>query len=657
MTVADTAPDTQPRLVEIEEFFADPAFVVPTISPDGIRIAYVAPHLGRRNVWVRGVDQTHDDAIPVTHDTRRGITTYHWTDDPRWLLYLQDTDGDEDFHLYRVDLDDPSAPAVDLTPMGPGSRVFGVETLSSAPGTVLATMNPDVGRIDVHRVDVATGEVVLHHHETDPLAATLLDRRGVPAFLIVTEEDGTVAVSGIDRTTGNPRLLRRMGGAEYPLSVQPQLVTPDGDGLLVGSFRDGDDLQLVRIDRETGEETVVAAVEGRSLDVMGILAPGILPPAVYLHPGTGQAIAARFVDDRPHIEVLDPDFAPVYAELATLSDGVLGTVSSDMSGRRWIVTFIHDREPGVSWFYDHATGERRRLFQPYPDLDPADMAPMRAVQFPARDGLELPGYLTLPVGVEPRNLPTVLLVHGGPWVQDFWGYNPEVQMLANRGYAVLQVNYRGSLGYGRRHLTAAVGEYGRAMQDDLDDGIDWAVAQGYTDPGRVGISGVSYGGYAVLRAITVTPDRFAAAVDYVGVSDLVAALRALPPFTRRYNANSWYRYLGDPDVPEQEAELIARSPITMVDRIRTPLLVAQGANDVRVPQAQSDRIVASLRERGVPVEYLLAGDEGHGFENESNRLRLYRAIEHHFAEHLGGRHAARSDDERRTADRRVRARP
>ncbi|MGN9812867.1 S9 family peptidase [Micromonospora sp. BQ11] len=638
-----TTPDTPPRLIEVEEFFADPAFAVPTISPDGTRIAYLAPHHGRRNIWVRGIDQAHDEAVPVTADTRRGITTYHWTDDPRWLLYQQDTDGNEDWHLFRVDLEDPAAPAVDLTAMGPGSRVFAVEPLRSVPGNVLVWMNPQVESIDVYRVDIASGEVSLHHHEADPLAATLLDGRGEPAFQLMTEEDGTIAISGFDRATGALRLLRRMGGAEYPLGVEPQLVTPRGDGLLVGSFRDGDDLQLVRIDRETGEETAVAAVGGRSLDIIGTLAPGVLPPAVYTRRGTGEAIAARFVDDRPHVEVLDPEFAPVYAELAALSDGVLATVSSDVSGRRWLATFTDDREPGVTWFYDHATGERRRLFRPYPDLDPADMAPMRPVRFPARDGLELPGYLTLPLGVPPRGLPMVLLVHGGPWVQDFWGFSPEVQLLANRGYAVLQVNYRGSIGYGRRHMTAAVGEYGRAMQDDLIDAVDWAVSEGYADPARVGIFGVSYGGYATLVGITATPDLFAAAVDYVGVSDLVAALRALPPFTRRYNANSWYRYFGDPEVPEQEAELTARSPITMVDRIRTPLLVAQGANDSRVPQAQSDRIVASLRERGVPVEYLLAEDEGHGFENEGNRLRLYRAVDRHLAEHLGGRLGAQSN--------------
>ena len=638
-----TTPDAQPRHIPVEEFFADPGFIVPTISPDGTRIAYLAPHRGRRNIWVRGVDQSHDDAIPVTHDTRRGITTYHWTDDPRFLLYEQDTDGNEDWHLHRVDLDAPAAPALDLTPMGPGSRVFAVEPLPSMPGNVLVWMNPRVGHIDVLRVDITSGEVVLHHEEADPLAATLLDRQGQPAFQVVTEEDGTIVISGIDRATGAARPLRRMGGAEYPLSVQPQLVTPSGDGLLVGSFSGGDDLRLVRVDRETGEETVVADVPGRSLDNFGILAPGVLPPAVYTHRGTGEAIAARFVDDRPHIQVLDPEFAPVYAELATLSDGVLGTLSSDVSGRRWIATYTHDREPGVSWFYDHATGEKRRLFQPFPDLDPADLAPMAPVRFPARDGLELPGYLTLPTGVAPRGLPMVLLVHGGPWSQDGWGYNPEVQLLANRGYAVLQVNFRGSVGYGRRHLIAAVGEFGRAMQDDLVDAVGWAVAEGYADPARIGVFGVSYGGYAALVGITTTPDLFAAAIDYVGVSDLVTALRALPPFTRRYNANSWYRYVGDPAVPEQEADMLARSPITMVDRIRTPLLVAQGANDVRVPQAQSDRIVASLRERGVPVEYLLAEDEGHGFENEENRLRFYRAVERHLARYLGGRTGPTSD--------------
>ncbi|WP_280417455.1 S9 family peptidase [Nocardia carnea] len=635
MTTGDPT-DQRPALIDIDTFFADPHFANPSISPDGTRIAYLAPHRGRRNVWVRDIDATHDDAIPVTHDTRRGITTYYWTDDPRWLLYLQDTDGNEDWHLYRADLDDPGAPAVDLTPMDPGSRVVGAEDLPSIPGSVLVTMNRRPLFFDIFRIDVATGETTLHLEQDEPTATVLLDRAGAPVFRTALTADGAVEISAID-TTGRARQLRRLGGAEHPMSVHPQQVTADGKGLLVGSFQDGDNLRLVRIDHETGADTVVAAVDGHDLDLSGMMLPGVLPPPVHTHRRTGEILAARFVAGRPHLEILDPHFAEIHAQLQKLSDGVLGTLSGDDSGQRWIATFVHDRDPGVTWFYDHTTGQARRLFRSYPDRAPETMAPMQPVDFPARDGLPLHGYLTLPVGVAPRDLPLVLVVHGGPWYHDSWGYSNDVQFLANRGYAVLQVNFRGSLGYGKRHVTAAIGEFARAMHDDLIDAVDWAVSEGYADPGRIGIYGGSYGGYAALVGVTVTPDRFAAAVDYVGISDLANFLRTLPPFTRAYSVNNWYRYVGDPEIPEQEADMLARSPITMVDEIRTPLLVAQGANDVRVVRAESDNIVARLRERGVPVEYLVAEDEGHGFDNPENQVMLYRAIEQHFARHLGGR--------------------
>lgn len=636
MTMTGGPSGRRPALIDLETFFADPQFANPSISPDGTRIAYLAPHRGRRNVWVRDIERTHDEAVPVTHDTRRGITTYHWTDDPRWLLYLQDTDGNEDWHLYRVDLDDPSAPAVDLTPMDPGSRVVGADPLPSVPGSVLVTMNRRPTLFDTFRIDVATGETTLHREQDDPTATVLLDRRGEPVFRTALAADGTVEISAIDPGAGQVRLLRRLGGAEHPMGVHPQEVTADGKGLLVGSYQDGDDLRLVRIDHATGEETVVAAVDGHDLDISGTMLPGVLPPPVYTCRRTGEVFAARFVADRPHLEVLDPHFAEIHDQLAKLSDGVLGTLSCDDSGQRWLATFVHDRDPGVTWFYDHTTGAARLLFRAYPDRDPDAMAPMEPVGFPARDGLPLHAFLTLPVGVEPRNLPLVLVVHGGPWYHDSWGYSPDAQFLANRGYAVLQVNFRGSLGYGKRHVTAAIGEFARAMHDDLIDAVDWAVGRGYADPGRIGIYGGSYGGYAALVGITVTPDRFAAAVDYVGISDLANFLRTLPPFVRAFNVNNWYSYVGDPEIPEQEADMLTRSPITMVDRIRTPLLVAQGANDVRVVQAESDNIVARLRDRGVPVEYLVAADEGHGFENPENRIMLYRAIERHFARHLGG---------------------
>lgn len=622
----------RPRLIPLEEFFSDPEFSGASLSPDGTRIAYLAPEGGRRNVWVRGTDEEHADAVCVTHDTRRGVGRYHWTDDPRWLLYEQDTDGNEDWHLYRVDLDAPDEPAVDLTPLPPGSRVVGVDPLEGVPGSILVMMNRRPLYFDYFRVDVATGETTLHLEQAAPTETILLDRAGAPVFgsRLADDEWRFFAID----PDGQRRPIHTAGGAEHPVGVLPQYVTPDGRGLLLGSYGDGDDLQLIRLDHATGERTVVAAVEGHDLDTLGALDPR-LPPILFTRRGSGEVLAARFVGDRGHIEVLDPEFAGVYAELQKLSDGVLGTLSSDEAGRRWIATFIHDREPAVSWLYDHETGEGRELFRPYPHLDPADLAPMRAVHFPARDGLPLHGFLTLPVGRQPEALPLVVLVHGGPWAHDTWGYDAQAQFLANRGYAVLHVEFRGSTGYGRRHLTSAVGELARAMHTDLIDAADWAVAEGIADPERIGIYGGSYGGYSALVAVTVTPDYFAASVDYVGISDLVEFLRSVPEFARFGLVNNWYRYGGDPDVPEQQAELLARSPITMVDRIRTPLLVAQGANDARVKQSESDNIVASLRERGVPVEYLLAEDEGHGFENPENQMRLYRAIERHFAEHLG----------------------
>lgn len=629
---------TPARLLAVEEFFTDPEFASPLISPDGTRIAYLAPKYGRRNVWVRAISEEHADAVCVTHDARRGITTYYWTDDSRWLLYLQDTDGNEDWHLHRVDLSVPHEQASDLTPLPPGSRVFGADSLPTRPGSVLVWMNRRPMFIDVFRIDVATGETTLHLEQTDPGSTILLDRNGKPAFSSRLAADGTLEFFAIDRASGGHRPLCRLGGAEYPVGVQPQLVTPDGEGLLIGTYpQDSDDLQLVHIERETGKETVIAAVPGHSLDILGTMAPGVLPPTVFTSARTGEVIAARFVGNRPAIEALDPDFAEIYAELATLSDGVLGTLSSDESEQRWVATFVHDRDPAVTWFYDHTTKERRILFRPYPHLDPDELASMTPVDFPARDGLPLHGFLTLPASVAPRDLPLVLLVHGGPWQHDTWGYNPQVQFLANRGNAVLQVNFRGSTGYGKRLTTAAIGEFACAMHDDLVDAADWAVEQGYADPRRIGIMGGSYGGYAALIGVTVTPNCFAAAVDYVGVSNLANFIRTLPPFTRPFNANSWYRYVGDPEDPTQEADMLARSPITMVDRIRTPLLVAQGANDSRVIRAESDNIVTSLRERGVSVEYLLAVDEGHGFDNPENQIRLHRAIEEHFAKHLGGR--------------------
>jgi len=610
---------SQARLIPVEELFANPLFSGASISSDGERIAYLAPVDERTQVWVRGVDEGHDDAVCVTHDTRRGIKTFYWTDDPRWLLYLQDTDGDELWHLYRVDLSAPDRPAVDLTPLEPGRRVTGVEMPKTLPGTALVTMNPRGDFVDVYRVDIATGETTLHLESPDATGNYFVGASGAVYYRLLSPVDDAWEFYAVDGDES--RLICRLDGPTYPLGPYPCQVTPDGAGLLLGMYPDGsDELALIRVDGRTGGQTVVAAREGRQLCALAGLAPA-MPPAALFSRGTGEVIAARFVGDRPSVEVVDPAYTEILAQLASLSDGVIATASSDAAGRRWLVTFTHDVEPGRTYLYDAETGEGRLLFEAFPQLAREDLAPVTAVHLTARDGRPLHAFLTLPTGVDPTGLPLVLHVHGGPWIHDFWSFHATTQFLANRGYAVLQVNFRGSGGYGRAHTLAAVREFAGAMHDDLIDACDWAVKEGYADPTRLGIYGGSYGGYSALVGVTVTPDRFAAAVDYCGISDLPNFIRTWSVHHGRMRANTWDAYCGNVDDPADLKELLARSPITMVDRITTPLLVAQGAQDIRVVQAEADNIVEALRARGVPVEYLLAEDEGHGFANPENNVR------------------------------------
>ncbi|WP_078289948.1 S9 family peptidase [Mycobacterium sp. D16R24] len=619
-----------PKLITVEEFFDPPVRTSASISPDGTKIAYLAPRKNRLNVWVQATDGNNPaDAQCVTRDETRSVTGFLWVDDPRWLLYVQDSGGDENWHLYRVDLDDTDAPAIDLTPY-PGVRLLGLEQPYGRPGKLFIQLNHRrIDHIDLYELDIASGELTMLAENPGDVIAWFCG----PHHEVFTQSltpEGDIEFSRYE--SGALASLVVYNGADYPVGMHPTQMTPDGTGLWMGSSRDTDRTRLVRLDLATGEESVVDSHPAFDLSAALGLAPSLIR-----HRKTGELLAVRYLGERQEIRVLDPDFAPVLEGLQELSDGDLAEISSDESGQRWVVSFTHDREPGLTYFYDHEKGESRQLFRPYPHLAPADLAPMTPVTIASRDGLNLHSYLTLPVGMEPAGLPLVLVVHGGPWHRDSWGFDPSVQFLANRGYAVLQVNFRGSTGYGKAFTKAAIGEFAGRMHDDLIDAVDWAVKQGYADPSRVAIFGGSYGGYSALVGVTFTPDVFAAAIDYVGISDLANFMRTLPPFVRPNLTNNWYRYVGDPAVPEQEADMLARSPISRVDQIRTPLLVAQGANDVRVVQAESDNIVAALRARGVEVEYMVKADEGHGFLNPENQIDLFRATELFLARHLGGR--------------------
>jgi dipeptidyl aminopeptidase/acylaminoacyl peptidase len=622
-----------PELIPVEDLFNPPVRAAATISPDGTRYAFLAPWKNRLNVWIEELDSPAAEPRCVTADANRSVLYYEWTDDPRWLIYLQDNDGDENWHVNRVDLDDPDAEAVDLTPF-PGVMVAPVREARNGKLVVLMN-NRNVQQFDVHELDIATGELTLLAENPGHVFTWFCSDDG-ELFATYWTPDAEFVIARWVSETGTLVPIATYDGSDHPLGIHPFVLTPDGKGAWLGSNRGTDLTRLVRLDLTTGEETDVDSHPEYDIDPRGIVS-GTMPSALIQDRRTGELIGVRYLGERQVVHALDEGFADVLANVDKLSDGDLGKISSDEESRRWIVGFNHDRDPGATYLYDHSTGESRLLFRPLPHLNPENLAPMRPVTISARDGLPLHGYLTLPVGVEPENLPLVLVVHGGPWYRDSWGFDANVQLLANRGYAVLQVNFRGSTGYGKAFLKAAIGEFAGKMHDDLIDAVDWAVDQGYADRDRIGIFGGSYGGYATLVGVTFTPDVFAAAVDYVGISDLANFMRTAPAVAQPHMANNWHLYVGDPDVPEQLADMAARSPIHKVDQIRTPLMVIQGANDVRVVQAESDNLVTALRARGVEVEYLVQTNEGHGAVNPENVIDMYSAVIHFLAVHLGGR--------------------
>ncbi|WP_409431092.1 alpha/beta fold hydrolase [Mycobacterium sp. SMC-16] len=618
-----------PELISVEDLFSAPERTAATISPDGTRIAYLAPWQNRLNVWVQDVD---DDATArcVTADETRSVYIYRWTDNPRWMLYMQDSGGDENWHVYRVDLENPDTPAVDLTPF-PGTRAS-FELPKRLPGKAIVQINkrnPEL--FDVYELDIATGELTLRAENPGNVVTWLSGPSG-DLFTNTLTAEGDVEISYWDPATRSLRPVKVYDGSDYPLGIFPVTVTPDGKGIWLPSYENSDRSRLVVVDVAAGTETEIDSHP--TFDVGNQM---VLPSPFILCPRTGELIGVRYYGERQVIHPLDSNFAAVLDNLVKLSDGDLASVSADDRGQRWVVSFTHDRDPWATYLYDHSTGESRLLFRPYARLDPEKLAPMTPVTITSRDGLDLHAYLTLPVGIEPRDLPLVLLVHGGPWARDCRGFQPDVQLLANRGYAVLQVNFRGSTGYGKAFTKAAIGEFAGKMHDDLIDAVDWAVKQGYADRDKVAIYGGSYGGYAALVGVTFTPDVFAAAIDYVGISSLANFMRTLPNVARPFLATNWHKYVGDPRDPAQESDMLARSPITKVDQIRTPLLVIQGANDSRVVQAESDNLVEALRARGVEVEYMVKADEGHGFVNPDNQIDMNHAVERFLAQHLGGR--------------------
>jgi len=617
-------------LIPREVLFGNPERVSPQISPDGTRLAWIAPRDGVLNVWMApiatgdgtagsGVDW--DAAQVMTDDTDRGIRAFAWARNGRHLLYIQDTGGDENWRLYDVDV--LTTAKRDLTPYD-GIQARIIATRKSHRDEILVGMNRDNPQLhDVYRLDLKTGELT-KMIDNPGYAGWLADEDMVVRGAVDPLPEGGYDLLVRDGAESDWRTLLTISADDAPAS-DVLAFTGDGKSLLAISSVGVNTGRLVRVDLDpnsSGDTQVL--FEDPEADVDGAM----------LHPDTREPQIVEVVKDRAEYHVLDPDVAPDYEAIRALDSGDPGLTGRDEADRTWLVAFTEDAGPARYYAYDRASRVSRFLFESRPELSRYELARMEPFSYPTRDGLTVHGYVTFPPGGGRSGLPAVLNVHGGPQVRDVWGWDPEAQWLANRGYLCIQVNYRGSTGYGKAFVNAGDREWGAKMHDDLIDAVGYAVAQGWADPDRIAIYGGSYGGYAALVGAAFTPDVFRCAVDIVGPSNLQTLLETIPPYWAPMKAQL-YKRVGNPETDKEF--LWSRSPLSRARDIRIPLLIAQGANDPRVKQAESEQIVAALAEAGIDYEYMLFPDEGHGFAKPENRLKFYAAAERFLAKYLGGR--------------------
>jgi dipeptidyl aminopeptidase/acylaminoacyl peptidase len=610
------ATSEKPPVIPVTDFFDNPKISSATISPDGKRLAFLGPEEGFMNVWVCGVGEDFASARPVTHDHERGIFSFTWTRDGAAILYEQDQDGNENFHLYRVDPDKPKEAAVDLTPMA-GTRARIIDLPQNEPGIGLLALNVrDKHYFDAYRLDLKTGNLTMLEQNPGDVDAWYADWDGKIRACVAQISGGRTQIRVRDSDKGAFHELATYTDEE---SASIEGWGADNSFLYVSDARGSNTVHLAKLDLKTGRETIVSS--DPHYDLGGAL----------ISDRTRRLLAATYEKDRLVYEPFNPQIARDLEFLRTVHDGDILLRSSDDSEKKWIVAYNSPTDPGATYLFDRETGKAEFLYRPRPWLKADELVTMKPVVFKSRDGLDLHGYLTVPKGIEPKNLPAVLIVHGGPWARDEWGYDPEVQFLANRGFAVLQINFRGSTGYGKTFLHAGDKEWGGKMLDDLVDGVNWLVKEGVADPKRLGIYGGSYGGYATLSAVAFHPDVFACAVDYVGISNLLTFMNTIPPYWETFR-DVMYRRVGD---PVKDADFLrSRSPLFFADQIKAPLFIAQGYNDPRVNRAEAEQIVAALKKNGKPVEYLVKMDEGHGFENPKNRIEFYTKMEAFLARYL-----------------------
>jgi dipeptidyl aminopeptidase/acylaminoacyl peptidase len=603
-------------LIPREVLFGNPTRVSPRISPDGQRLAWIAPDEGVLNIWVKTIGS--DDDQVITNDRDRGIRAFFWAPDNRRILYIQDQGGDENWRLHDVLLE--STTTRDLTPFE-NVAVRVEEVNKRHPDRILVGINKDNEQLhDLYSLSLESGELE-KVAENPGFLGFIVDDDLVARGAAAPTPDGGMVVLIRDTPDDEWRPLFEVG-QEDALTTEPLSFSLDGSRLLCISSKDANAARLVWVDCKTGAFDVLAADE--TYDVSH----------AHVHPDTREVQAVAFLRDRIEWQVLDEGVRADFDAIAALDDGDFVFQGRDHADRTWLVAFDRDDGPVRYYAFDRDNKEGTFLFEHRPELNDYTLAPLEPIEITSRDGLTIHGYLTFPPGGARTGLPTVLNVHGGPWARDASGYNPEAQWFANRGYLCVQVNFRGSTGYGKDFINAGDREWGAKMHDDLIDAVEWVIDKGYADRERIAIYGGSYGGYAALVGATFTPDVFRCAVDIVGPSNLKTLIESIPPYWAPM-IKQFHTRVGDPETDEEF--MWSRSPLSKVDEIKIPLLIAQGANDPRVKQAESEQIVAAMKEKGIPHEYVLFPDEGHGFAKPENRMRFYAIAERFLAEHLGGR--------------------
>ena len=620
-----------PPLIDREIFFGNPEIAGAQISPDGTYLAFRKPYKDTMNIWVKRADEPFERARLITSETKRPIRSYFWSRDGKYILFVNDFGGDENFNVYAVDPAAKPAAGAEVAAARNLSDMKKVRALiyevpRSEPDTMYVGLNDrDARWHDLYKLRVSTGERQLIKQNTDRFDGYQFDNAGKLRLATRVPESGDTELLRFD-ADGKATKVYSCNVFEtcYPVRFHKDnrrvfMITNKGDIDLI---------RLVLLDPETGKEETVESDPMNRVDF----------GTARFSEVTDELIYTTYDDDKPRTYFKDKAFESDYKVLQKqLPAREIAFGSSTKDESVWMVTAWSDTEPGETYLFDRKTKKLTNQYSVRQRLPREALVEMRVVRYKSSDGLEIPAYLTLPKGVAPKNLPTIIMPHGGPWGRDTWEYNSYAQFAANRGYAVLQPNFRASTGFGKKFLDAGNNQWGDKMQDDLTYGVKYLIAEGIADPKRVGIWGGSYGGYATLAGITFTPELYAAAVAEVAPSNLITLLETVPPYWEAFRV-VFYKRMGDPNTAEGKAQLLRQSPLTHVAKIKTPLLITQGANDPRVNKRESDQIVIALRERDYPVEYIVAPDEGHGYARPVNNMAVLAAAEKFLAKHLGGRY-------------------